>query len=254
VPPTGAPDLLYASRRDLLTGTLKFFSAAKPARLSAHDVSPARVHPYKNMMGRLLRAVPLLCTTLALGVAGSMALPAAAFAGGKGTVAPPGNSGVSQYVEDVPTVKGGKPTNTIVVSHNGGGGSGHSGGGTGSGSSGGSGTGSGSSGGSGGSGSSSGGSSAPVSQATISPAVTKKLNRSGKAGKSAAALAQATAPIVTKQKPHASKPPAAASTQVLNSLEGSAGGGGMGAFLPIFLIASLVLVSAVGIFHRRRTP
>jgi hypothetical protein len=207
------------------------------------------------MMGRLLRAAPLLCTTLALGAAGLLALPTAAFAGGKGTVAPPGNSGVSQYVEDVPTVKGGKPSSTIVVTHNGGGGSGHSGGGTGSGPSGGSGgTGSGSSGGSGGSGSSSGGSSAPVSQATISPAVTKKLDRSGKAGKSAAGLAQATAPIVTKQKPRASKPPAAASTQVLNSLEGSAGGGGMGAFLPIFLIASLVLVSAVGIFHRRRAP
>jgi hypothetical protein len=198
-------------------------------------------------MGRLLRVAPVLLATFALGIAGFLALPAAAFAGGKGTVAPPGNSGVSQYVEDVPTVKGGKPTNTIVVNHNGGGGSGHTGGGTGSGSSGGSG------GSSSGGGSSSDGSSAPVSQATISPAVTKKLDRSGKAGKSAAALAQATAPILTKQKPRASKPPTAASTQVLNSLEGSAGGGGMGAVLPIFLIASLVLVSAAGIFHRRRT-
>jgi hypothetical protein len=200
-------------------------------------------------MGRLLRAAPLLCTTLALGVTSILALPAAAFAGGKGTVAPPGNSGVSQYVEDVPTVKGNKPSSTIVVTHNGGGGSGHSGGGAGSGSSGGGAGGSGSS--SGGSGS--GGGSAAVSQATISPAVTRKLNRSGKAGKSAAALAKATAPIVTKQKLHASKPPAAASTQVLSSLEGSTGGGGMGAFLPIFLIASLVLVSIVGILHRRRT-
>jgi hypothetical protein len=172
-----------------------------------------------------------------------LALPAAAFAGGKGTVAPPGNSGVSQYVEDVPTVKGNKPSSTIVVTHNGGGGSGHSGGGSGSGSSGG---------GAGGSGSGSGGSSSSVSQATISPAVTKKLDRSGKAGQSAAALAHATAPVVTKRKPAASKPPAAASTQVLKALEGSAGGGGMGAFLPIFLIASLVLVSAVGIFYRRR--
>jgi hypothetical protein len=234
----------------LLTGALKFFSAGKRARLSPRDVSPAPVHPYNNMMGRLLRAAPLLCTTLALGATGLFALPAVAFAGAKGTVAPPGNSGVSQYVEDVPTVKGGKPTNTIVVNHNGGGGSGHSGGGAGSGSSGGS----GGSGSTPGGGSGSGAGSAHASQATISPAVTKKLDHSGKAGKSAAALAQATAPIVTKQKPHASKPPVAASTQVLNSLEGSAGGGGMGAFLPIFLIASLVLVSAAGIFHRRRTP
>src|ERR1700722_19400619 len=100
------------------------------------------------MMGRLLRADPRLCTTLALGVTSMLALPAAAFAGGRGTVAPPGNSGVSQYVEDVPTVKGNKPSSTIVVTHNGGGGSGHSGGGSGSGPSGG---------GSGGSGSGSGG-------------------------------------------------------------------------------------------------
>jgi hypothetical protein len=201
-------------------------------------------------MGRLLRAAPILVATLAIGTAGSLTLPASAFAGGKGTVAPPGNSGVSQYVEDVPTVKGNKPSSTIVVTLNGGGGSGHAGGGSGSGSSGGGSGGGGS--GSGGSGSGSGGSSS-VSQATISPTVTKKLDRSGKAGKSAAALAKATAPIVTKKKLHASKPPAAASTQVLNSLEGSAGGGGMGAFLPIFLIASLVLVSVAGILHRRRT-
>jgi hypothetical protein len=235
-------------------------------------VSLAPVHPYKKMMGRLLRAAPLLCTTLALGMAGSLALPAAAFAGGKGTVAPPGNSGVSQYVEDVPTVKGNKPSSTIVVTHKGGG-SGHSGGGTGSGSSGGGtgsgssgggtgsgssggGTGSGSSGGStGGSGSSSSGSGAGSSagaQATLSPAVTKKLDHGGKAGQSAAALADATAPVVTKRKPVTSKPPTAATTQVLKALEGSAGGGGMGAFLPVFLIVTLVLISAIGIFYRRR--
>jgi hypothetical protein len=175
-------------------------------------------------------------------VLGSLSLPAAAFAGGKGTVAPPGNSGVSQYVEDVPTVKGNKPSSSIVITHKGGGG--------GSGTSGGAGTDGGS--GSGSSGGSAGGGSSAGSQATISPAVTKKLDRSGKAGQSAAALADATAPVVSKQKPAASKPPAAPSTQVVKALEGSAGGGGMGAFLPIFLIASLVLVSAFGIFHRRR--
>jgi hypothetical protein len=44
-----------------------------------------------------------------------LALPAAAGAkgGGTKTLAPPGNSAVNQYVETVPTAKGGRPTNTI---------------------------------------------------------------------------------------------------------------------------------------------
>lgn len=201
------------------------------------------------MMGRFLRAAPILLVTLALGTASSLTLPRAALAKGKGTtVAPPGNSGVSQYVEDVPTVKGNKPSSSVVVPPSGGGGSGTAGG-SGSGGSG--------SGSSGGSGSSSGGAgtdgASSASQPPLTPAVTKKLNRSGRAGRSAVALADATAPVVTTQKPRGGKPPAAATTQVLKALEGSAGGGGMGAFLPIFLIASLVLVSAFGIFHRRRS-
>lgn len=185
---------------------------------------------------------------LTLGTAGSLTLPAVASAKGKGgTLAPPGDSGVSQYVEDVPTVKGNKPSSSIVVTPKGGGGSGPSGGagGGGAGSAGGSGSGS--------TGAGAGGSSAAGGQATLSPAVTRKLDRSGRAGQSAAALADATAPVVTRQKPARSRPPAAASTQVLKALEGSAGGGGMGAFLPIFLIASLVLISALGLFLRRRT-
>jgi hypothetical protein len=207
------------------------------------------------MMRRLLRAAPILVATLALGTAGSLTLPAAALAKGKGTtVAPPGNSGVSQYVEDVPTVKGGKPTSSVVVTPTSGGGSGKSGGGHSGGAGGGSGR-SGGGGASGGSGSSGGGSAGGSSSAivpTLSPGVTKKLDRSGSAGKAAVGLANATAPVVSKHKPAVSKPPAAASTQVLKTLAGSAGGGGMGAFLPIFLIASLVLVSGFGIFHRRR--
>jgi hypothetical protein len=66
-------------------------------------------------------------------------------------------------------------------------------------------------------------------------------------------LAQATAPIVSKKRHVARTPPTAATTAVIKSLEGSAGGGGMGAVLPIFLIASLVLLSGLGIFTRRRS-
>src|ERR1700728_4364481 len=43
-----------------------------------------------------------------------LALPAAAAAKGPTkTLAPPGNSGVNQYVETVPTSKGDRPTSTI---------------------------------------------------------------------------------------------------------------------------------------------
>ncbi len=87
----------------------------------------------------------------------------------------------------------------------------------------------------------------------VPAAVTRQLDHRGTAGKSTAALAEATAPPLSKRRPTASKAPTAPSTAVLKSLTGSTGGGGMGAFLPVFLIATLVIVSAIGIFHRRRS-
>ena len=71
----------------------------------------------------------------ALALIAVLALPASAAAkGGTTTIAPPGNSGVSQYVETVPTAHGGQPTSSV---HKGGGGSGHAQGGGGPGGSGG---------------------------------------------------------------------------------------------------------------------
>ena len=173
-------------------------------------------------MGRLPRIAPILPTTLALVVIGSLAAPAATLAKGKSTIAPPGNSGVNQYVEDVPTVRGGKPSSSIVIPAHGGGGSGGP--------------------------SRPGGSAVPVT-------VTRKLDHSGPAGKSAVVLAQSTAPVVRRKRPptrtRAVQAPAAA---VLRSLAGSAGGGGTGAVLPVFLIGTLVVLSAIGILRRRGTP
>lgn len=207
-------------------------------------VSRVAAHPYNKVMARLMRATPVLLVSLTITASGSVAIPGTALAkgSGKGTVAPPGNSGVSQYVEDVPTAKGGKPTSSIVIAPKGGGGPGSGGTAGGSGST---------AGGSGGLGN--GGTADTGSPATLSGSVTRQLDHSGKAGKSAVALAQATAPVVSRKRHAASKPPTGATTAVVKSLEGSAGGGGMGALLPIFLIASLVLLSALGIFTRRRT-
>ncbi len=193
-------------------------------------------------MGRSPRAALILCASLVCGVAGLLLMPAATLAqgAGKGKIAPPGNSGVSQYVEDVPTVKGGKPSSSIVLPPTGTGGPGDGS----------------SSGGSGGGQSSSsgatGGAVPAPSTATLPAPVTRTLEHNGQTGKSAVALAQATAPVVTKQKPVTPKLPTPPTDAVLRSLEGSAGGGGMGAFLPIFLVATLVLLSAAGILTRRR--
>jgi len=185
-----------------------------------------------------------VAAVLALGATGL--LPSAATAKQTG-VAPPGNSGVSQYMEDIPTVHGNKPTSSVVIPSNPGGGSGGSGG---SGNSGGS-SSSGGSSTSSGFGSPSGSASTPV----IPTAVVKKLVHSGSAGRAAAAVAEATssAPVTptVKSKPRKVSP-AAPATSVVRALTGSTGGGGLGAFLPVLLIGLLVIVSAVGIFQRRR--
>jgi hypothetical protein len=162
-----------------------------------------------------------LAAVLALGVPG--VLPGSALANGKG-VAPPGNSGVSQYMEDIPTVQGNKPASSVVVPSNRGGGSGGSG---------------------------SSGSLGVASNSAIPNSVVKKLDHSGSAGRAAIAFAEATSSAPVKSKPRKSSP-AAPVTSVVRALTGSTGGGGLGAFLPVLLIGLLVIVSAFGIFQRWR--
>lgn len=166
----------------------------------------------------------------------SLVLPAAALAKNKG-VAPPGNSGVNQYVEDLPTLSGGKPTHSVAVAPVGSGGSGGSGGSQGSGGSG-----------------ASAGTAPPASTSPVPRSVSKSLNHHGQAGKQAAALAAGTAAASQELNTgHRVKvEPASATGQLLGALTGSSGSG-LGSLLPVILIVSLLVLSGVGLFKRRRT-
>lgn len=163
-------------------------------------------------------------------------------------IAPPGNSGVSQYDETIPTAGGSRPTSTV---HPVGGGSHGSGGSGGS-------HGSGGAGGSSGSGGSSGGGS------TVSPSTLHALAAHGPQGAAAAALAQATAPA--RSRPAAAKtgtradPPTAAGsggngsspvTSLVKAVTGSTSSGGLGPVLPVILIGSLLGAAALALMRRR---
>ncbi len=240
-PHTKPVERLYVADRRFLTVAFKILLGRRGDWVERSSTCQSLCDPCVNTeaMGRLVRVAPLLAAVLALGVPG--ALPGSALAKGKG-VAPPGNSGVSQYMEDIPTIHGEKPTSSVVVPPNPGGGSG--GGGSSS-----SGSGSSSGGSSGSAGSS--GSSGVASSSAIPNSVVKKLEHSGSAGKAAIALAEATSSAPAKSRPRKSSP-AAPATSVVRALTGSTGGGGLGAFLPVLLIGLLVVLSAVGIFQRRR--
>lgn len=170
-------------------------------------------------MGRTARSTALATAAVLLAVFSSLLGPSAALAKtpGKG-YAPPGNSGVSQYIEDVPTASGGKPSSSVVIPPSGG------------------------SGGSGGVGSSS-----------IPASVSQKLDRDGRNGRQADALAKATSGASGSghARPAVRAATAPPSRQVLSALDGSTGGGGLGVLLPVILIGSLVVVSAAGLLRRR---
>jgi len=156
------------------------------------------------------------------------------------TIAPPGNSGVSQYLETVPTAGGGQPTDTV---HPRAGGVGVDGSG-----------GPGSPGGNGGS----------RAVATVAPSTQRALAEKGPDGVAAAALAQATAPRGASS--HAFADGAAASSapaastddgssptaSVFKAFTGSTGGGGVGPLLPIVLIGSVLAAAGLGLTRRRR--
>jgi hypothetical protein len=165
----------------------------------------------------------------------ALVLPTGAAAR-SGTVAPPGNSGISQYLETIPTVGGGRPTNTVTP--RGGGGAGGSGGAGRS-------AGAGPSGGAGGAG------------GAVSAATRRVLARQGSDGRAAAALAGATAPADAgagvgsgsesgEGRGVGGSSPTAA---VLDALTGS--GGGLGPVLPIILVATGFGAAAVALRRHR---
>ena len=175
-------------------------------------------------------------------------LPAASARARVHTIAPPGNSGVNQYVESVPTAKGSQPTSTIHP-QGGGGGSGRGPGAAGSG------------------GTSSGAGVIPASTA-------RALSRLGTTGAAAAAFALATAP---RRVGHRARPVAGTTNQaagrtassggsaatsggsaptssVVKALTGSASGDtGLGVLLPVILVVSALAAAAMSIARRRRT-
>lgn len=199
---------------------------------------------------------------LALAIAFALAAPAQAKRGP--TIAPPGNSGVSQYVESVPTAGGSQPSNTIHrrTGNPGHGAAGSQGGGGGQG---GLGAGHPMAGGSrGGSAAarSGGGGSQGSGAGAISPSTASALTAQGADGASAAAFAQATAP----GRARTSAPRTGASRQVpatparsgsspvssvVKALTGSASNGGLGPLLPVILAVSLLGATALAIARRR---
>ena len=175
----------------------------------------------------------------ALALVALLVLPATAVGKGR-TLAPPGNSGVSQYVESVPTAGGGQPSNSV---HPITGAAGHSGSGRG-----------------GGPGSGAGG--------AIPTATQRALNQQGADGRSAAALAVATAPrssggqggttggtesaSSSSATPHATGSSPVSS--VFKALTGSSSSGaGLGVLLPIILIVCALVLSVVAVVRRRQT-
>jgi hypothetical protein len=182
----------------------------------------------------------LVVLALALGI-----VPAAAAR--NRTIAPPGNSGIGQYVESIPTAGGGQPTNTLhphAGSHGAGGGNSGAGGGSG-----------GSGGGSGGSGGGSGGSGAGGT--VISAATAKALAAQGPDGAAAASLAGATAPsnspLGTQSAGANASSPRSVLASLLRALTGSSPNGGLGPLLPIILIGSLIAAGALVLRRRRHT-
>ena len=184
---------------------------------------------------------------IALALALMLAAPASAEASNR-TIAPPGNSGVGQYVETVPTAGGGRPTGTV---HPVGGAVGRPGGPGGT---------------------SSGGGGAARGGSAITPSTQHALAKQGPAGVAAAALAEATAPQRPRSSaraghrtssfatgPASSASAASASegsspaASVVKALSGSTSGGGLGPLLPIVLIGSVLAAAVLALMRRRRT-
>jgi hypothetical protein len=158
---------------------------------------------------------------LVLGVAIALGVLAPAAHATIRTIAPPGNSGVQQYLESVPTASGNRPTNSVHVGGAGGGGR-HGGGGGG-----------------------------------ITPSTQRRLTALGAAGAGVAALTKATAPRISRRTPRraakrlaagggrAAKSPVAA---VADTLAGSTSG--LGTLLPVILLGTLLGSAAIVVVRR----
>lgn len=166
---------------------------------------------------------------LALVLSAAVIVPCAASARSH-PIAPPGNSGVNQYVESIPTADGNRPSTSVVPGTGGGGGE-------------------------------SGGPSAP---SPLAPTTQRALARQGAEGRRTALVARATAPsgLRGSARTHgglssarsaggAGSGPSPASA-VVKALTGSATSGGLGDMLPAILVLTSVGAVATAIVRRRR--
>jgi hypothetical protein len=152
-------------------------------------------------------------------VVGVAAAPAVGRA--KRTIAPPGNSAVNQYVEDIPTAKGNRPTSTITPGGPGGGS-----------------TGRGASSGAGG---------------RLSSTAARAFAKHGATGRSAAALASATGAGASPPR-HVSGATGGGSSPLATLVKdttGSGSGSGLGAILPVLLIVIAITGAALALKRRR---
>jgi len=148
------------------------------------------------------------------------------------TIAPPGNSGVGQYLETVPTAGGAQPSNTVHPSVGAVGGAGKPPGG-------------------------SAGATGSPGAGAISSSTQRALAGQGPTGAAAAALARATAPAPTGPAGHGATSAvsgggASPAASVLKSLTGSSSGSGLGPLLPSLLIVSLLGAAVLALLRRRR--
>jgi hypothetical protein len=172
---------------------------------------------------------------LAAALAAALAPPAAAK---RSPLAPPGNSGIGQYVEVVPTASGSRPSSTVHQSAQ--------------------------------STTSSSGTLSPVPEfaspgsSGVSGATAQALSTAGPAGAAAVNLARATDPGGATPSYHSLAPAAAtpltsvggapsAVGSVLGTLTGSSSGGGLGLLLPVLLIIALVGAGALALVRNRKT-
>jgi hypothetical protein len=149
------------------------------------------------------------------------------------TIAPPGNSGVGQYLETVPTARGAQPTNNVLPVGGGVGGSGGPPGGA-----------------AGGTRSTAG----PSGGSAIPPSTRRALTAQGSTGAAVAALAQATAPTRADHGASAAASDSGSSPagSIIKTLTGSNTASGLGPVLPSLLIVSLLGAAVVALVRRRR--
>ena len=187
---------------------------ASPCRQAVHGSRRVRERDgpaYLRVMSASIRASGVL-------LAASAVLASAGPAyGHRRTLAPPGNSAVSQYVESIPTASGSRPVSSL---------------------------------------NSGGGSGGPGAAGGLSSGTSRSLAGNGRAGAGVLNLVRSTAPTHRASNPSwggafLHKQGVSPVTSVLRALTGSSSSGGLGILLPIILVTALVGAGGLALLRRR---